>query len=76
MNIDNEWMRLDTSFNSKMSAHGFRVYDFEHAEKTCFDLTKFYTQEDALLLQEKWLSLEYVESYFNDNAKFLTCLNE
>lgn len=76
VNLENEWLRLDASFHESLKKHGFRVYDFEHAEDTCFDLEKIYTQSEALQIMEKWRSIEYVESYFNDNAEFLSKLND
>jgi hypothetical protein len=69
------WRTLDASYDPALTHAGFNVNDWD-SNRTCFEITKVYSQEEAVVYQNTWNNLEYARSYFEAIRPCATALNE
>jgi hypothetical protein len=73
--IDNSWRILDASYDPPLAKAGFVVNEW-NSNRTCFDITKIYTQEEAIAYQVEWANPEYGLSYFEAVAPCANAMNQ
>lgn len=73
--IDNEWRILDPSYDPPLKKHGFIVNDWD-SNRTCFDITRLYGQDEQVVYQQDWNNPEYAARYFNKIVPCASALNE
>jgi hypothetical protein len=72
--IEGKWIILDSSYDPPLARSGFVVNEWDSG-RTCFDITKTYTQEEAIRCQAEWSDFEYCKSYFESIAPCASALN-
>ena len=73
--INNDWHKLDASYDPPLERAGFMIADW-NSNRTCFEITKTYTQEELILYQSEWAQPAYAEAYFKAIAPCANALNE
>jgi len=73
--IDGQWRTLDPTFDPALAKAGFRVAGWGGANAPCFDITKLYSQDEAIAYQAMWADPTYAAAYFTEAAAFLSELN-
>ena len=73
--IDDKWRVLDPSFDPPLKRHGFIVNDWG-SNRTCFEITQLYSQEEQIVYQQEWFSHEYASRYFDKIFPCARALNE
>lgn len=68
------WYALDASYDPGLASAGFDVNDWD-SNRICFQITKTYTQEEAIAYQAVWTNPEYAQSYFKAIAPCANALN-
>lgn len=69
------WHTLDASYDPGLENAGFNVNDWD-SNRTCFEITKVYTQQEAIAYQDVWSDPEYARSYFEAVGPCATALNK
>lgn len=73
--LDNNWHILDASYDIGLSKAGFIVNEWE-SNKTCFDITKAYTQEEVIAYCAEWNNPDYARRYFEAITPCALALNK
>jgi hypothetical protein len=68
------WRTLDASYDPGLAYAGFNVNDWD-SNQTCFQITKTYTQQEAIAYQSTWNDPGYARSYFEAVRPCATALN-
>jgi hypothetical protein len=61
--IDGRWQPADPSYDPPLGVAGFPVNDWDSG-KTCFEITRAYSQEEAIAYQAEWNDPRYAAEYF------------
>lgn len=72
--LEGVWHILDTSYDPGLKRGGVEITDWD-SNRTCFEITKTYTQEELIASQAVWSDPEYAQSYFKAVGPFVTALN-
>jgi hypothetical protein len=72
--IEGSWRIIDPSFDPPLAKAGFLVNDW-NSNRTCFEITKMYSQDEAIAYQAEWNQPKYAECYFEAIAPCATKLN-
>lgn len=72
--IDGNWRVLDASYDPPLAAAGFKVNQWD-SNHTCFEITKEYTQEEAIAYQAEWNNPVYGSNYFEAVGPCAAALN-
>jgi hypothetical protein len=68
------WHTLDASYDPGLASAGFDVNDW-NSNRTCFQITKAYTQQETIAYQHVWGDPEYARSYFEAVGPCAAALN-
>jgi len=68
------WHTLDASYDPGLASAGFVVNDWS-TNRTCFEITKRYSQQEAIAYHHMWKYPEYARAYFEAVAPCATALN-
>lgn len=63
IHLDGRWKILDPSFDSALAPHGFIVNAWEDG-RSCFEITRLYSQEDQITYSAQWEDPAYAKRYF------------
>lgn len=69
------WHTLDASYDPGLASAGFNVSEW-HSNRICFEITKAYTQQEAIAYQDMWMDPEYARLYFEAVGPCATALNK
>ena len=72
---EGEWRIIDPSFQPSLEKYGFTIGSWENG-KSCFTLTKIYSQEEAIDYQKSWLNPEYQKDFFDRGGACWNALNK
>ena len=61
--IDGRWLTLDASYDKGLKKLGFPVTEFS-SDRTCFDITKYYSHEEIISYYKKWSNPENTRRIF------------
>jgi hypothetical protein len=73
--LNDIWHTLDASYDPGLASAGFNVNEWD-SNRTCFEITKTYTQEEAIAYHDVWSDPEYARSYFKAVGPCAMALNE
>lgn len=72
--LDDGWSILDASYDPPLAKAGFVVNSWE-SNTTCFEITKTYSQEQAIAYQNEWNNPNYARDYFQRIGPCAKALN-
>lgn len=75
VHLEDQWRALDPSYDPPLARAGFLVNEWD-SNRTCFDITRIYTQEESIAYQNVWQDSEYVHKYFEAIAPCAAALNK
>jgi hypothetical protein len=75
VDIDGAWRAMDPSYDPPLASVGFQVNEW-NSGKTCFEITRTYTQEESLAYQAEWSKPECAQQYFKAIAPCAHALNK
>ncbi|MEM9470032.1 MAG: hypothetical protein AAF988_07695 [Pseudomonadota bacterium] len=73
--LENEWRILDPSFQLSLEKEGLTIGSWDNG-KSCFPLTKIYTQEEFHAYQKEWFNKEYQDDFFERGRDAWIALNK
>lgn len=73
--IDGVWRMIDPSIDPITAELGFRMVDFDGDARTCFHLTRVYSQKEQIENLQAILQPGFFEDYFEKNGAFLHAVN-
>lgn len=73
--VDNEWRIVDPSFQPNLAKYGFYIGAWEGTPRSCFEITKLYTQEESIAYQEQWFNPDYADDFFKRGGQAWSALN-
>lgn len=74
--VDGEWTIADTSLQPSMAQYGFTIGSFGKGGRSCFPITKLYTQEEAMAYMDSWADPKYAEDCFAQCGAGWNAINE
>jgi len=73
--LDNKWRIIDPSFQPSLEKYGLTIGSWENG-KSCFPLTKIYSQEESIAYQKQWFDKEYQKDFFERGGACWFALNK
>ncbi|QPN59632.1 hypothetical protein H8F24_16940 [Synechococcus sp. CBW1002] len=73
--LDGGWHVLDCSYDPPLAEAGLVVNQWD-SNRTCFEITKVYSQEDIIAYQMQWEDQGLLCSYFELVAPFACAFNQ
>lgn len=73
--LDNKWRILDPSYQPSLEKYGLTVGSWENG-KSCFPLTKFFTQEEFHEYLKEWRDKDYQNDFFERGRPVWEALNK
>lgn len=74
--IDDEWRMIDPSIDPKTAELGFRMVDFTGDTRTCFEVTKTFSQKEQMDNYQVFQDKFFTDEYFEHNRLFFRAVNE
>lgn len=73
--LGDQWRVIDPSFQPSLEQYGLTIGSWENG-KSCFPLTKIYTQEESITYQKKWFSESFQRKIYEMRRPFWVALNQ
>ena len=73
--LNDEWRILDTSFQPSLEKYGLQVGAWENG-KSCFPITKLYSQSEYQIYRKKWFDKEYQKDFFERGLPLRNALHK
>ena len=73
--LDDEWHILDPSFQPSLSKHGLTIGSWKNG-KSCFPITKLYTQSEYQEYRKDWFNEAYQKDFFERGLPLWKALHE
>jgi hypothetical protein len=73
--LNDKWNILDPSVQPSLEKYGFTIGSWENG-KSCFPITKLYTQSEYQKYRKEWFNDDYQKDFFDRGLPLRKALNE
>ena len=73
--LDDKWHILDTSFQPSLKKYGLTIGAWENG-KSCFPITKLYTQSEYQEYRQDWFDEAYQKDFFDRGLPLWKALHQ